>query len=139
MRDVTVNIKGTQKSGDDSDTIEYFSVGKYGFRDGHAVISYDESTSLGVSGVTTTLLVDDTSKVVLQRSGAIKSRIVIEKGKRNLCHYGMAFGSATIGVFGETMQNDLNINGGHLFLEYTIDLDSSLLSTNKLEITIEEV
>ncbi len=139
MREVTVNIKGVQHNGVDSDCIEYFTVGKYGYRNGRSFITYDDSVSMGVDGVTTTLHIDNNHKVIMQRSGEVESRLTIEKGIRNLCHYGMPFGSATLGVFGETIKNELDQNGGRLYMCYTLDLNSSLLSKNELEISVEEV
>ena len=139
MREVTVNIKGTQHSGAGDDCIEYFTVGKFGQRDGRFCISYDDSASFGLQGVTTTLHIDEDKKVVLQRSGPVQSRLTVEKGQRNLCHYGMEFGSAMLGVFGETINNELNQNGGRLYMSYTLDINSSLLSKNELEIVVEEV
>lgn len=139
MREVMVNIKGTQHNGIDSDCIEYLTIGKYGYKNGRSCISYDDSTSLGIPGVITTLHIDNNQKVVLQRSGSVQSRLTIEKGQRNLCHYGMAVGSALLGVYGESITNELCANGGRFYMTYTLDLNSSLLSKNELEISIKEV
>lgn len=139
MQDVMVSIKGIQHNGRDSDCIEYLTVGKYGYRNGRSCIVYDDSASLGIEGVTTTLQIDRSNKVILQRSGSLQSRLIIERGQRNLCPYDMAVGSALLGVFGETIVNDLTPNGGQFYMTYTLDLNNSLLSKNELEISIKEV
>lgn len=139
MREVMVNIKGTQHNGRDEDCIEYLTVGKYGYKNGRSCIVYDDSASLGVSGVTTTLHIDGSRRVILQRSGELRSRLIVEKGQRNLCRYGMAVGSAMLGIFGETIVNELNQDGGRFYMTYTLDLNSSLISKNQLEISIKEV
>lgn len=139
MQEVMVNIKGTQHNGRESDCIEYLTVGKYGYKNGRSCIVYDDSASLGVDGVTTTLHIDGSRRVVLQRSGGLQSRLIIEKGQRNLCRYGMAAGSAMIGIFGETIVNELDPGGGHFYMTYTLDINSSLISKNELEISIKEV
>lgn len=139
MREVTVNIKGTQRNGWESDCVEYFTVGKYGYRNGKSCIIYDESASLGVDGVKTTLQIDGNNKVILQRTGGMDSRLVIEKGQRNLCRYDMAIGSTMIGIFGESIVNELEPDGGHFYMTYTLDINSSLVSKNELDISIKEV
>ena len=139
MREVTVNIKGIQHTGSSSDCIEYFTIGKFSCRDGHFLISYDDSASFGINGITTTLKIDGDKKVILQRSGALKSRLTVEKGQRNLCHYNMEFGSAMLGVFGKSIRNELTKDGGRLYMSYTLDINSSLLSKNELEISVGEV
>ena len=64
-----IEIKTKTVDGEgNTDVIEMTTVGKYGVRNGKAYISYDDSSSLGVEDVKTTLSADDRS-VVLRRSG----------------------------------------------------------------------
>lgn len=140
IKDVLINIKGVQGIDDESDTIEFISEGRFGFKDGEYFISYDESGMLD-SGETvkTKIHINSSDSVVLQRSGSIKSRMLIEKNKRNTTFYATPFGELLIGVFGEEIDYNLSENGGEINLKYTIDSDLRLVSRNYVNIKIKEV
>ena len=77
--------------------------------------------------------------VVLQRSGTINSKILIEKNNRNNCFYSTPMGDLTIGVYGEVIEHNLSENGGEVKLKYTIDSDLKLISRNEVNISVREV
>ena len=83
MKDVIINIKSTQVSDDNEDTIEFVTDGRMFEKDGKSLLCYDEGEMLGVPGVTTHVRIED-KKVVIQRSGGLNSRLLVEKEKRNL-------------------------------------------------------
>lgn len=132
IKSVTVDGEGN------SDVIEMTTVGKYGVKNGKVLMLYDDSASLGAQGVKTTLHADSKT-VVLKRSGALESRLEIEKGERHQCHYSTVAGDLAIGIFGELLDNRLDSNGGRLTMSYTIDVNSELLTRNNVEITVKEV
>ena len=137
MKNVLISIKGTQTVDDQQDVIELTTVGKMGEKNGHVFITYSEEQT-GLPAVITTLKIIGEDSVTVQRSGGNNSRLMVEKGQRNLSHYETGYGALTIGVFGEKIINKINGNGGQLTLCYTIDANSSLLSRNQLEISIKE-
>ena len=140
IKDVLVSIKGTQGVGDDVDTIEFMTDARFGFKDGEYFISYDESAMLDTNEeVKTYLYLKPDNSVVLQRSGAVKSKILIEEGKRNSCFYATPHGNLTIGVFGEMVKSTLSEKGGEIVLKYTLDNDLKLLSENTVNISVREV
>ena len=132
IKSTTVDPRG------EKDVIEVTTVGKYGVKDGKAFLSYDDSGALGVDGVTT-ILKADRDNVILKRTGALESRLEIERGERHQCHYSTAIGNFSVGIFGEMLENELSDNGGKLRMSYTIDINSELMSHNQVEITIKEV
>lgn len=140
IKDVLIDIKGTQGIDDQTDTIEFMTEGRFGIKDGEFYISYDESGMLD-SGeeVKTHIYLKSSDSLVLQRSGAIKSRMLVEKGKRNICHYSTPHGELVIGIFGETIENNLTEKGGKLTLKYNIDSNLTLISKNEVNISIREV
>lgn len=137
MKNVLINIKGTQTDDADSDIIEFVTEGTMSQKNGKSLLSYDESAALGVSGVTTYLRVED-KKVVIQRSGSLNSRLLVETQKRNMCHYETDQGSLMIGVFGEVIENNIEKNGS-LYLRYTLDVNCQLISRNEIELKVQEV
>lgn len=138
MKDVIINIKGTQSNDTDSDVIEFTTLGKFSERDGKYMVMYEENQTLEGSSVKTTLKTED-NRIVMNRSGAIDSKLVIEKGRRNRCFYSIPQGELVLGIFGESIVNNLNKNGGDLSMCYTIDIDNGLISRNTVEISIKEV
>lgn len=132
IKSVVTNEDGEQ------DVIEMTTVGKFGVREGKAFVSYDDSNSMGVDGVTT-ILKADADSVVLKRTGALESRLEIERGERHQCHYSTQFGDFSVGIFGERVENMLSDKGGKLSMCYTVDVNCELMSRNNVEITVKEV
>lgn len=139
IKDVIIDIKGTQGIDDETDTIEFTTDGRFGVKDGEFFISYDEGQMFEeVLDVKTSIFIKPDS-VVLQRNGAIKSRMVIEKGTRNTCFYSTPHGNLVLGIYGEKLDCNLSENGGSLSMSYNIDSDLKLVSRNNVNISIREV
>ena len=139
MKDVIINIKGTQSNENDSDVIEFTTVGKFGEREGKYMVVYEENHTLEGSFVKTTIKADSDKRIVMSRSGAIDSKLIIEKGIKNQCFYSIPQGEIVLGIFGESIINKLSTNGGDLSMCYTIDIDNGFISRNSVEISIKEV
>ena len=140
IKDVFINIKGIQGLDQDTDTIEFMTEGRFGIKDGEYYLSYDE-IGMYNSGekVKTQIFIKSKDSLVLQRSGSIKSRMLIEKGTRNTSQYSTLYGDFAIGILGEKIEYNLTEKGGKIKLKYTIDSDLRLISRNEVNITIKEV
>ena len=138
MKQVIINIKGTQGIDGDSDIIELSTLGTLSEKDGKFLITYEENKTLKDQTVKTLVKTED-GKVTMIRSGGIDSRLIIEKGRRNTCFYSVPQGELVLGVFGEDIKNNLSENGGTLFISYTIDIENTLLSKNTVEISVRKV
>ena len=140
IKDVIIDIKTEQTVDSFTDSIEFTTDGRFGFKDGSFFISYDESRLLDVEGeVKTTVYVKPDNSVVLQRKGTYNSRMVIEKGVRNNCFYSTPHGELSLGIFGEKVLSKLDDNGGSILMNYTIDTELKLISKNCVNISIREV
>lgn len=139
IKDVIIDIKGVQGLDDQTDTIEFSTVGRFGIKDGEYYIAYDEG-QLFDSGdaVKTKLFIKPDDTVILQRNGSITSKMVIEKGKRNTCFYSTPIGELVIGIFGERLEYNLTEKGGKINLKYVIDSDLRVISRNSVNISIRE-
>ncbi len=138
MKDVILKIKGTHTVGDaEPDVIEMITEGGMDITDRRILLVYNEGADL--DGVQTELRVDGEKTAMLKRGTSNAGRIVIQKGKRHLCHYVIPQGEMMVGVFGENIKNTLGETGGELFLSYTIDINMGLLSKNQVEISVEVV
>ena len=138
MKEVILKIKGTQTIGDNEpDVIEMITEGEMDINERRIRLVYSEDESM--DGIQTELMVDGNKTAMIKRGSASANRLVIQKGKRHLCHYIIPQGEMMIGVFGEKIENTLGETGGELFLSYTIDINMGLLSRNQVEISVEVV
>ena len=139
IKDVIIDIKGIQGIDDESDTIEFTTDGRFGVKDGEFFISYDDGQMLEESLEVKTSIFIKPDSVVLQRNGAIKSRMVIEKGVRNTCFYSTPHGNMVLGIYGDSVDYDLSEKGGSLKMSYNIDSNLKLVSRNEVSIKIREI
>ena len=122
-QDVVLAIRGKQTYQDqEPDIIELVTEGTMEFRDGGWDISYEESELTGLEGVTTTFRVEP-SKVILSRTGSLRSQMVFEKGVRHDSLYQMAFGTLMLTVCATSIFFDITPEGGMIDLVYTIDIE----------------
>ncbi len=133
-----ISIDGKQTVDNNSDTLCLLTHGSFSKKDGKYYIGYSESEATGFEGHYTTLEIEDQNKVTLRRDGKIGSELIIEKGKKHICHYVTDYGGMFVGIRAHTIQNNLDDNGGSLKLKYNLDINSSEISTNELNITVSE-
>lgn len=139
MKDVIISISGEQGIDSDSDTIELTTVGRFGEKNGNYYLTYDETEMLGMGAVKTGIYIKPDKSVVLQRTGSVESRLVVEEGKRSVCCYNTSVGELLIGIFGEKVKTNLTPTGGEISMKYTIDSDLRLISRNYVKISVREV
>ncbi len=140
IKDVLINIKGTQGIDDSTDTVEFTSEGRFGIKDGEFFISYNEGQIFEEKvDVKTRIFIKKDNTVTLERKGSINSKMLIEEGKRNSCFYNTPIGDLVISIFGEKIEYDLTENGGNIKLSYTIDSDMKMISRNRVNISVREV
>ena len=139
MKNVIIKIKGTQGLGSEKDVIELTTEGRLEAVEGGFVLHYEEGEMMGEQTIHTRLTAIGDKQFILERSGDMSSRLVIEKGKRNSCFYSTFQGELTLGIYGKTVQNRLTESGGSLKMEYTIDTNLQPLSENLVEIEVREV
>lgn len=138
MTDVWISITGTQSADGESDTVELTTAGKLELADGGYVLTYHESESTGMEGVITSLRVRD-AEVQLERSGAMNSLLVLEKGKRHMSCYNTPHGSLMMGVYTKELHNTMTPQGGELEFHYTLDINSCMTSSHDVQVKVRPV
>lgn len=111
-------------------------MGEFRLHKGSYFIDYDETAATGYDGCHVQLH-STGGTLTMTRTGKAFSALVFEGGKRHFCHYGTEFGSCMVGITTTQLVTDLNDSGGRIFVKYTIDVNSGLVTTNELELTIE--
>ena len=138
MKNVIINIKGTQCYEQDSDVTEFTTAGKMEIEENKVRLFYNESDEIGAKGVKTEITISDGKKLQLVRSGGMVGGLTVEKGKRHTCLYNTPYGDFMVGVYGEAINISLDDMGGKIYLSYTLDVNSGLLSRNIMEIDIKK-
>ena len=138
MKDVIINIKGTQGLGEDKTVLELSSEGTLSREGENFVLSYFDDNVIKGAKIETTLTAFKTKGIELERHGDLRSKLLIEEGVRNNCFYTVPEGSLTLGIFGKEVTASLTESGGEIKMVYTIDADMRLISENTVEIKIRE-
>lgn len=133
-----INIVGTMQQSGEEDCVRLMTRGSFVKRNGHFFITYKETEATGYEGNTTTVKVEEEQKVSMLRHGPAPSQLVIERGTRHVCHYDSGFGSLSLGVAADEIQNHLTEAGGNLTFSYTLDSGQEQLSRNEVKITVQE-
>jgi len=134
--DYSITIKGRQDYGGDRPEEMCLSVaGSYREKDGVRFIVYKEYDDDDPTAYRTAMLKVEPDMVTMSRSGSA-TRLILERGRRHLCLYETEFGSLMLGIFTSQLDVDLDNKGGTLEIQYTLDVDSSLSSLNRLHIEV---
>ncbi len=135
MDRILLDITGVQRIDGQSDKIQLTTMGTLR-DDGTAyIVKYTEEQAPPVSPVKVTVRIQkDKSAAGITRSGAIDTCLLIERSKRNLCHYNTEFGDILMGIYGKDIEIEHNGESGSFFFSYDIDVNGSLASKNSIDI-----
>jgi len=137
-KEVLISIKSSQSiAGEDAEPTELITTGRYACRGGLKKFSYMESALTGLDGTKTEFLIRS-DEIVMNRTGAVTSRMVFQRGRKHHFLYGTPFGTLAMGISTRSIDTQLSENGGSLDLAYDLDFENALLSRNEINITIKE-
>lgn len=134
-KNVFINIDAAYSSPEGSYSTQTNTQGTLSFNGGGCELSYEEPAD-ELAGSITTLSIEQNGLVTMTRKGQFITEMVMEQGKRHVCHYSTPFGDMLMGIFAKKVESSLDENGGELLLHYTIDVNADLASTNELKITV---
>ena len=135
--DYLITIRGTMEQGGERDKVKMMTRGSFVRRNGSFFITYKETETTGYAGCVTTVKVEDSQKVSMLRFGSAPSQLVIEKGRRHVCHYETGYGSLSLGVAADEIESRLSDKGGTVQFSYLLDMDASAISRNTVKITVK--
>lgn len=135
-KDVSIRLVSKQFDGESKEETEIFSKGTLEKTNQGYRISYVESEATGFEGSTTILETYGDSKVTMERNGSVTSNLIIEKNTKHHCVYGTPYGSFTVGVNAKDINSELDDNGGMLYFNYVIDVNSSYLGDFAISVEV---
>lgn len=135
-QDVIISVEGTQRFvGEEKQTVCIVTDGTMKTIGDTVFLSYEESEISGMEGTTTTFEINK-DNVVLHRTGAVQSKMVFEKGKKDVSLYNVGFGAMTIGVQARRLKNELGPDGGRLEISYGIEIGDQIKGLNSFIIDV---
>lgn len=93
----------------------------------------------GLAGSETSIRVIDKTRIELMRRGVFNTEMIIEKGRRHNSVYTTPYGTLNMGVYAQSVESNVNSDGGELRFSYTIDFNSSGSTENTLIVRIKEI
>ncbi len=136
-QEVMLSITGIQDIGGDKDKIELITNGTLQKEGNEYIIDYEETIETGMED-THTRINASSEKVVITRSGARSSQLLLEKGMRHLNHYDTGYGQVIMGISTSKIDNTIALNG-ELSVAYSIEMNHTLASKNSFFLKIKEV
>lgn len=107
--------------------------------DGEAVsLTYEETELTGMEGTTTCFTVlGDT--VVLERTGAIQSRMEFKQGERSSSLYETPWGTMVVDIATTKLAHRLTERGGVMEIAFTIAINHQVTGTNRFKVRVKEM
>ena len=122
---VLLSIRGVQSYADqEPDVIELVTEGTLEKMGNGWEILYEETKLTGMEGVTTSFLIEP-DKIVLTRTGSLKSQMIFTLDKPHDSLYQMDFGALMITVCATKIHTDLSEQGGTVDLDYRIEIEQN--------------
>lgn len=134
---ITIRGEQTQDTGE-TDSTEFTTEGTLTATDYGFLLAYDESALTGMEGVHTAMQLRPRS-VILRRSGAFRSRMIYDPGRKHSSPYQTPYGAIALEIATHTLDNTVTENGGALEITYSIALDHQFTSENRLRITVRPI
>ena len=137
MKDVIISVTGVQQGVNGPDAMELITAGQYGQDEKETLLTWQESELTGMEGTKTSLRVQPRG-VVLSREGALNTRMEFEEGRKRYFLYETPFGSATMGLNTRRIVNRLGAHGGEIKIDYSVDMDDTIVGRNRFFIRVQE-
>lgn len=135
-KNVLLSIASTQQfEGCEPEHIDLMTEAKLYERNGKYYITYDETELTGLEGTRTMVKMDGTT-VSMIRTGTYPSELLFAEDQRHVGLYQTEFGALTISTHTNRLDNTIGENGGVLEIEYTIEVDNSMVGHHRFRMTV---
>ena len=137
MKDVIISVTGIQHGPDGPDSLQLVTAGQYGVDSDLICMTWEESELTGMEGTRTSITVQPKT-VVLSREGKTNTTMEFQEGKKSYFLYETPFGSATMGLDTRRIRSSFDFHGGDMEIEYTVDMDQTIVGRNRFYIQVKE-
>lgn len=136
-KNVMIKMRSVQTVDGESTEVELITKGTFLSADGKYQISYEDSEATGFEDSVTMIEVEGQRLASVSRFGSAPSNLILEINKKHHCHYGTPYGDMMVGIFAHKIDNRFTDDGGHLYMKYTVDINSSYISDNEIIMDVE--
>ncbi len=138
-KDVLIRIQGTQCSeGKDEQSLELITDGKLSGSSRGWSITYPESELTGMDGTITTFeVLPDT--VTLRRRGTVAADVCFQEGSKSESLYRFGNRTVLVGIRARRVKTDLTENGGHVEVDYDVEIEHSRAGVSRYDLNIRPV
>ena len=101
-------------------------------------ISYDETELTGMDGATTSVSFkkSEPGLVTMLRGGSVRTALVFEAGKRNICTYETPYMPFELCIYTNKVDNGLGFGEGKLYLDYIVEIRGAKAERTKFTFEI---
>ena len=139
MKDVLISIESTfAYDQGEEERMEFTTDGYYFYEDDVGCLSYLETDVTGLEGTRTSVFVMP-DRVVIDREGTVTSRMVFQEGLKDAFQYSTPFGLATMGINTRKIRQSMDDSGGSVEIDYVVDMEHTVASRNRFQITVREL
>lgn len=140
QKDIMIKLQGSQNvASQNSEIIELTTCGTIEYLEEGCKITYEETELTGMQGTITSIVVEKTGKITLNRTGTTNSCLVFEEGQKHVSYYDLGEGSFTISVYTEYLEADINKIGGEIAIEYILEIDNKVIGSNTIKLEFEYI
>ena len=134
--DIIVSVKGLHTMENvDEEEIEVISAGKYYFRNGKHYILYEEMTEGSNEAIRNRITLKD-GILEVQKKGPVSSKMVFERGKKNMSWYNTPFGNLLAGVDVVSMEVTEEENLLEAVVQYDLEVNYERVADCRIQIRV---
>ena len=137
MKDVIISVTGVHHTPFGPDSMQLVTAGQFGVDTDEYRVTWEETELTGMEGTRTSLSVQPRS-VILSREGEVTSTMEFEEGKKHYFLYETPQGHTTMGLDTQRIRSRFDRHGGNMEIEYTVDLDQTIVGRNRFYIQVKE-
>ncbi len=135
-KEVYISIKGHQDYSDDKNCMEVTTEGKFYNKDGKYYLCYTEGEMSGMEECSTTLKISPDNTVTMMRRGNTNTHMIFEEGQCHIGHYETPYGDFTISVTANSVNVEIDENGGKIDIDYIMDINNIARSHNGISLSV---
>lgn len=135
-KDVWLSISSTQQfEGCEKEQIDLVTAATLYKRNGKYYIVYEESELTGMGGSRTTVKING-KEATMMRTGTCPSEMTFAENERHVGLYQTPYGAMTISTHTTSVHNTVDMDGGELVIDYTLEVDNSLVGQHHFEMVV---
>ncbi|MBR2735231.1 MAG: DUF1934 family protein, partial [Clostridia bacterium] len=136
-QDFLIEITSAQKNGEDKDEIKVKTRGTVKKINNKIYVAYHAYE--GKYPCSCVIKTESDEKLSIIKNGSVRSKLILEKGKKHYCPYSTKEGTFIFGVFADDMSVKYNKESCEVKLKYALDINSQLVTRNEISISAQKI